>query len=142
MYITKQSSAERRRRKKGKCMDLKTQKRILEAIVAERPNTEGLTTEIRMHDAADMASGIADKDTETLILNSKSMRKVKARVALSKIADGSYGTCVECDGKISPKRLEAVPEAILCIRCQERTEQGMPAANGLVKDDHLALLEQ
>src|ERR1700735_5475909 len=109
-------------------MDLKTQKRLLEAIVAERPNTEGLTTEIRMHDAIDMATGIAAKDTETLILNSRSMRKVKARVALSRIADGSYGTCVECDGKISPKRLDAVPEAILCIRCQERAEQGTIAA--------------
>lgn len=104
-------------------MDLMRQKRRLEAIIAERPNTEGQTAEIRMHDAADMASDLANKGTETLILERQRIRKVKARVALTIIADGSYGTCVDCDGAISPKRLEAMPEAIRCIACEKRAEK-------------------
>ena len=37
--------------------------------------------------------------------------------ALARIDDGSYGTCVRCGEEISPARLEARPEAALCIDC-------------------------
>ncbi len=44
------------------------------------------------------------------------LRQVKA--ALQRIHDGSFGTCIECDWAISPKRLAAVPWASRCIQCQ------------------------
>ena len=37
--------------------------------------------------------------------------------ALARIGDGTYGECVRCGGRISPARLEARPEAALCINC-------------------------
>jgi RNA polymerase-binding transcription factor DksA len=37
--------------------------------------------------------------------------------ALSKLADGSYGICERCGQEIAPARLEAMPEARLCITC-------------------------
>jgi DnaK suppressor protein len=37
--------------------------------------------------------------------------------ALQRIKDGNYGTCVQCGGEISKARLEARPEAALCIEC-------------------------
>jgi RNA polymerase-binding transcription factor DksA len=37
--------------------------------------------------------------------------------ALARIADGTYGECVRCGGDIAPARLEARPEAALCIDC-------------------------
>lgn len=39
--------------------------------------------------------------------------------ALDRIARGSYGQCVKCGDQISMARLEARPEASLCIRCAE-----------------------
>ena len=48
---------------------------------------------------------------------SKVLRQVRA--ALQRIHDGSFGTCVECEVAISPKRLVAVPWAPRCIQCQE-----------------------
>ena len=68
---------------------------------------------------------IRNVDSESNLL-----RDVKA--ALRRILDGSYGTCVECELAISPKRLAAVPWASRCIECQdaadrdrqERTESG------------------
>jgi len=42
--------------------------------------------------------------------------------ALQRIANGSYGHCQTCGGAISPERLEALPYATQCIRCQERVE--------------------
>jgi RNA polymerase-binding transcription factor DksA len=36
---------------------------------------------------------------------------------------GQYGECVRCGEDINEKRLEAVPWATMCIRCQEETER-------------------
>ena len=37
--------------------------------------------------------------------------------ALVRLQDGTYGTCVRCGAEIAPARLEARPEAALCINC-------------------------
>jgi len=44
--------------------------------------------------------------------------------ALSRIEDGSYGICRECEEPISPKRLQAVPWATYCRSCQEAVDRG------------------
>ncbi len=54
-------------------------------------------------------------------LESNLLRQVRA--ALRRIHDGSFGTCIECEWEISPKRLEAVPWAPRCIRCQDAAER-------------------
>ncbi|MFO7564406.1 MAG: TraR/DksA C4-type zinc finger protein [Enhygromyxa sp.] len=47
----------------------------------------------------------------------------KIELALRKIDEGSYGECEECEEPISTKRLEARPEAPLCIQCKEAQEK-------------------
>ena len=47
----------------------------------------------------------------------------KINKALTKIDDGSFGICEECEEEISLKRLEARPETNLCIRCKEDQER-------------------
>ena len=42
--------------------------------------------------------------------------------ALARIDDGSYGECVRCGERVAPARLEARPEAALCINCARETE--------------------
>ncbi|MBL0768255.1 TraR/DksA family transcriptional regulator [Sphingopyxis sp. XHP0097] len=42
--------------------------------------------------------------------------------ALARIDQGSYGECVRCGGDIAPERLEARPEAALCIACARREQ--------------------
>jgi RNA polymerase-binding protein DksA len=42
--------------------------------------------------------------------------------ALRAQANGTYGVCRECGSRISPERLQARPEATLCIDCQRRLE--------------------
>ena len=46
-----------------------------------------------------------------------------ARAALRRIADGSFGTCQECEEDIHTKRLAALPWATFCIRCQEAVDR-------------------
>jgi len=66
--------------------------------------------------AGERELAIRNLDRESSLL-----RKVKA--ALARIADGSYGTCLHCDVEISPKRLNAVPWAPYCIKCQEAADR-------------------
>lgn len=44
-------------------------------------------------------------------------------LALEKIDDGTYGLCEECSGRISRKRLKALPFARLCIECKQAEER-------------------
>jgi DnaK suppressor protein len=38
--------------------------------------------------------------------------------ALEKIEKGTYGLCDNCGKKIAPERLEALPQANLCLNCK------------------------
>ncbi len=39
--------------------------------------------------------------------------------ALARMDGGDYGSCMDCEGPISSRRLEAIPWASRCIACQE-----------------------
>lgn len=43
--------------------------------------------------------------------------------ALKKTSGGTYGICSNCQKPINPKRLEAMPEATLCVQCSERKDK-------------------
>jgi DnaK suppressor protein len=42
--------------------------------------------------------------------------------ALGRIDEGTYGECMRCGEDIAPARLEARPEAALCIDCARKAE--------------------
>ena len=42
--------------------------------------------------------------------------------AMKAMDRGDYGECARCGDEINQKRLQAVPWATTCIRCQEETE--------------------
>ncbi len=37
--------------------------------------------------------------------------------ALAKLDEGTYGICDACGDEIAPKRLEAMPDSVLCVEC-------------------------
>lgn len=43
------------------------------------------------------------------------------RRALERIDEGTYGECVQCGTEIAEGRLDARPEAALCIECASRS---------------------
>jgi DnaK suppressor protein len=43
--------------------------------------------------------------------------------ALERIREGSFGECAQCGADIEAKRLEAIPWARYCVKCQETREQ-------------------
>jgi DnaK suppressor protein len=50
--------------------------------------------------------------------------------ALQKLEEGSFGSCERCGEPISEKRLEAVPYARHCIKCQQLVEEEERMATG------------
>lgn len=46
----------------------------------------------------------------------------KIDMAITRLEEGKYGICEECNNEISVERLKAVPFAIYCKDCQESRE--------------------
>ena len=44
--------------------------------------------------------------------------------ALHKFDEGTYGSCDECGQPIDPARLEALPQASLCLSCKAKNAKG------------------
>ncbi len=44
--------------------------------------------------------------------------------ALHKFEEGTYGSCDNCSQPIDPARLEALPQASLCMNCKAKNEKG------------------
>jgi DnaK suppressor protein len=44
---------------------------------------------------------------------------LRVRNALKAVSDGTYGRCRRCKGPIPIERLEAQPDAVLCVTCAE-----------------------
>lgn len=55
--------------------------------------------------------------------NAAMRRLQQVDAALRRLADDSYGECANCGDAIDPRRLEAKPEAPLCVACQSARER-------------------
>ena len=79
-------------------------------------------------DPADMAANAYTK--ELLMSMSTNDRQLLESIdsALYRIEEGEYGYCDNCGEPIQEKRLEAVPWAHHCVKCQELNERGMLVA--------------
>ena len=50
-------------------------------------------------------------------------RRQQVEAALRRIEDGEYGDCASCGEPIDPRRLDAQPEAPMCVSCQGLRER-------------------
>ena len=50
-------------------------------------------------------------------------RRRQVEAALSRVEEGEYGECLGCGEEIDPRRLEAHPDAALCVECQGQREK-------------------
>lgn len=78
-------------------------------------------------EAQDLADKAANSYTKELLFNkSRSDRQFLQMIetALDRIVEGTFGECENCEEPIGNQRINAVPWARLCIKCQELEEQG------------------
>ena len=68
------------------------------------------------------AQNITERDT-TFALQEHALEELEAtELALTRIAQGTYGLCLVCDKTIPITRLLAFPSALRCIACQADAE--------------------
>ena len=51
------------------------------------------------------------------------IRLQQVNAALKAVQEGTYGECRSCEEDIVPGRLQARPEAALCLKCQQALER-------------------
>src|SRR4029450_10331634 len=85
-------------------------------------NREGIAIE-KTADALDEVQLAGGRELAIRNLERESNLLRNVRAALGRMADGSYGVCLHCEEDISPKRLNAVPWASYCIKCQEAADR-------------------
>lgn len=107
-------------------VELEKYKKILEAKQAELTGVLRNRDEIVIEKAPDaidevQLAGERELAIRNLDRDSNMLRQI--RRALVRVADGSYGVCLHCEEDISPKRVNAVPWAAFCIKCQEQVDR-------------------
>jgi RNA polymerase-binding transcription factor DksA len=77
----------------------------------------------RVHDPGDesVAGLLVDVNLAVVDRHIEAIRETEA--ALLRLARGTYGVCVDCEGDIGFSRLQTEPAALRCYPCQERHER-------------------
>jgi DnaK suppressor protein len=93
---------------------------------ATNEKLENLRLDLR--NTAERSPDDADTDTyereKTLALAHSLERKLESLDrAIESSRNGTYGICEGCSQRIDPARLEILPEATLCLKCQRVYEQ-------------------
>ena len=70
-------------------------------------------------DSAEQAQERENDEVVDAIGNETRQSVHDIQVALDKIAEGTYGECEKCGGDIGEGRLQAIPEAALCVSCAD-----------------------
>lgn len=76
-------------------------------------------------EGGDLAEEAQDHEYERRLAAMRRMVRaeiVQVELAMERAARGLYGICADCGHPIAPRRLEVVPAASLCVRCQAHRE--------------------
>lgn len=98
---------------------------VLAQLRAQRGGKIGraeAAAEAREHQSDDWAQADAERDLAFALEERESAELVAIDEALQRIADGSYGLCVDCGVSIVTARLHANPTAQRCVACQDKAE--------------------
>ncbi len=115
-------------------IDKRTLARFKKILLKEREDIIGEVKQIHesskemgqdgIQDIGDEAANIYNKQILLSLSENERVRLQEVDEALDRIANGTYGTCEECGGPISLKRLEVRPVAKYCVPCLMNLEKG------------------
>ncbi|MBL8469761.1 TraR/DksA family transcriptional regulator [Methyloversatilis discipulorum] len=97
----------------------------IQAQLAGRTRAEH-AREILLQDGDDAPQRSADREIDLAMTDLETVELAALDAALQRLTDGRYGLCAECGNDIPLARLQAEPQAALCIGCQGAREQGRP----------------
>jgi RNA polymerase-binding transcription factor DksA len=110
---------------KGKLeAEKKSLKKELESFATEDPklkhNWDTKYPNREDGDKDEEADEVQEYDNKLSLEYSMELKLKDVAGALEKIANGTYGFCENCGKEIEQKRLEAAPEARLCMKCNNK----------------------
>jgi DnaK suppressor protein len=82
-------------------------------------------------DVIDAALDTAQDEISSQLAEVESRELANIEIALERMRKGEYGRCESCGGSIPLARLQALPYATMCIRCQREAEKNGEAQSGL-----------
>ena len=98
---------------------LEDERAQLEAVIAQT-DSAGVKNLGYGNHMADDATEAFEQAKELALHENARQLLVQVTDALDRFDQGTYGTCERCNAEIDPARLEALPYATLCLRCQQR----------------------
>jgi DnaK suppressor protein len=96
---------------------------ILERMGIDQNEYLAVVESSRTGDLADSAEAEVDGDTLATLGIQESEHLSRISSALFRLEQDSYGICESCGEKIPKERLEAAPDAVLCVECRRRFER-------------------
>ena len=98
---------------------LESERARLGAVIAQSETEGGENLGYGNHMADDASE--AFEQAKELALHQHARRLLgQVEGALVRLDQGGFGFCTHCGDEIDPARLEALPYAELCLRCQQR----------------------
>lgn len=108
-------------------MDDKQREIVRERLEVELAETMAELERLEKKLQAEVEYGLGEGDPSiyeremNMALRRRARRKVKSmQEALRRSEEGTYGICERCATEISAQRLEALPQAQLCIQCAQQ----------------------
>jgi RNA polymerase-binding transcription factor DksA len=80
-------------------------------------------TGIESGDVADVALDDAFDLVSSQLAQTESRELAQVELALERIRRGTYGQCGVCEAAIPMARLEALPYAVRCVKCEREAEK-------------------
>ena len=95
---------------------------MTDAVLAEPPMfANGAGAAMPMH-MADIATDNFEREFTLSLMESTDQTLDQIEESLERIEDGVYGVCRACECRIPKVRLNAIPYAVLCVKCAARYE--------------------
>ncbi|MGE5140843.1 MAG: TraR/DksA family transcriptional regulator [Rudaea sp.] len=104
-------------------MDLQALKEQLQKERAELLSRAEVPSEAARGDEGDLAIQAENKERELWLANDAKQRLQQIDKALARIANGTYGKCVNCGRPIPEERLRLLPLALYDVECQGKLEK-------------------
>jgi DnaK suppressor protein len=92
-----------------------------EALKRNGPDASGNLSNLPLH-MADIGTENYDQEFTLGLIENEQLTLEQINQALTRIENGSFGTCQECGEPIARTRLQAIPYTPHCIECARKLE--------------------
>jgi RNA polymerase-binding transcription factor DksA len=91
------------------------------ALNKTRSESSGDLSSMPIH-MADVGTDNFEQEFTLSLMETEESALDQIETALERIEEGTYGVCLDCEGKIIKARLNAIPFTPFCVKCASKLE--------------------